>query len=184
MPISTIGQNGLNAPLSLTTPALGTPSALVLTNATGLPQAGLGTNVAGNGPAFSAYQSSATSVPNATTTKILFATESFDTNNNFASSRFTPTIAGYYQISASVALNFSGASIVQLYMNTSTQVAFTYAAGITGALPSTGVISKLLYFNGSTDYAEVFSYQNSGGSVNTDTNSGGTWFTGVLARSA
>jgi hypothetical protein len=147
-------------------------------------QAKLSTNVAGNGPAFSAYQSSATSVPNASTTKILFATESFDTNNNFASSRFTPTIAGYYQISASVALNFSGASIVQLYMNTSTQVAFTYAAGITGALPSTGVISKLLYFNGSTDYAEVFSYQNSGGSVNTDTNSGGTWFTGVLARSA
>jgi hypothetical protein len=37
MPISTIGQNGLNAPLSLTSPALGTPSALVLTNATGLP---------------------------------------------------------------------------------------------------------------------------------------------------
>jgi hypothetical protein len=37
MPISTIGQNGLNAPLSLTTPALGTPSAIVLTNATGLP---------------------------------------------------------------------------------------------------------------------------------------------------
>ena len=41
MAISTIGQNGLNAPLSLTspiltTPALGTPSALVLTNATGL----------------------------------------------------------------------------------------------------------------------------------------------------
>jgi hypothetical protein len=37
MAISTIGQNGLNAPLSLTTPNLGTPSALVLTNATGLP---------------------------------------------------------------------------------------------------------------------------------------------------
>ena len=140
--------------------------------------------VSGNMPAFSAYQSSATSVSNATGTKILFGNESFDTNSNFASSRFTPTVSGYYQISASVALNFSGASIVQLYMNTSTQVAFTYAAGITGALPSTGVISKLLYFNGSTDYAEVFSYQNSGGSVNTDTNSAGTWFTGVLVRSA
>jgi hypothetical protein len=41
MPISTIGQSGLNAPITLTspiltTPALGTPSALVLTNATGL----------------------------------------------------------------------------------------------------------------------------------------------------
>ena len=38
MPISTIGQNGLNAPLSLTSPNLGTPSALVLTNASGLPR--------------------------------------------------------------------------------------------------------------------------------------------------
>jgi len=48
MPISTIGQNGLNAPLSLTSPALttpnlGTPSALVLTNATALPKAALPT---------------------------------------------------------------------------------------------------------------------------------------------
>ena len=48
MAISTIGQNGLNAPLSLTSPALttpnlGTPSALVLTNATALPKAALPT---------------------------------------------------------------------------------------------------------------------------------------------
>jgi hypothetical protein len=46
MPISTIDQKGLNAPLSLTspvltTPNLGTPSALVLTNATGLPASAL-----------------------------------------------------------------------------------------------------------------------------------------------
>jgi hypothetical protein len=43
MPISTIGQNGLNAPLSLTSPNLGTPSALVLTNATALPKTALPT---------------------------------------------------------------------------------------------------------------------------------------------
>ena len=48
MPISTINQNGLNAPLTLTspvltTPNLGTPSALVLTNATALPKAALPT---------------------------------------------------------------------------------------------------------------------------------------------
>jgi len=46
MAISTINQAGLNAPLTLTspvltTPNLGTPSALVLTNATGLPKAAL-----------------------------------------------------------------------------------------------------------------------------------------------
>ena len=164
--------------MTLASPATNSNQTITIPDATGTMM------VSGNMPAFSAYQSSATSVSNATGTKILFGNETFDTNNNFASSRFTPTIAGYYQISGSVALNFSGASIVQLYMNTSTQVAFTYAAGITGAMPSTGVISKLLYFNGSTDYVEVFSYQNSGGSVNTDTNSGGTWFTGVLVRNA
>jgi len=48
MPISTIGQNGLNAPITLTspvltTPNLGTPSALVLTNATALPKTALPT---------------------------------------------------------------------------------------------------------------------------------------------
>jgi hypothetical protein len=39
MAISTIGQNGLNAPLSLTTPNLGTPSAINLSNATAVPAA-------------------------------------------------------------------------------------------------------------------------------------------------
>jgi hypothetical protein len=48
MPISTIGQNGLNAPLSLTSPALttpnlGTPSAINLSNATSLAKAALPT---------------------------------------------------------------------------------------------------------------------------------------------
>ena len=51
MAISTIDQTGLNAPLTLTspvltTPNLGTPSALVLTNATGLPSAALPTGSA------------------------------------------------------------------------------------------------------------------------------------------
>lgn len=43
MAISTINQNGLNAPLSLTAPNLGTPSAINLTNATALPSAALPT---------------------------------------------------------------------------------------------------------------------------------------------
>jgi len=48
MPISTVNQKGLDAPLALTspvltTPNLGTPSALVLTNATALPKAALPT---------------------------------------------------------------------------------------------------------------------------------------------
>jgi hypothetical protein len=178
----TLTNKTLTSP-TLTTPALGTPSALVLTNATGLPQTGLGTNVVGNGPAFSAYQSSATSLSNATMTKILYANESFDTNSNFASSRFTPTVAGYYQIVASVAIQISGASYAVLRVNT-TDVAWAYGNGIAGILNSTPIMTKLVYLNGSTDYVEVYAYQNSGSTVNTDTNSTGTWFTGFLARSA
>lgn len=43
MAISTINQNGLNAPLTLTAPNLGTPSAINLTNATALGYAALPT---------------------------------------------------------------------------------------------------------------------------------------------
>jgi hypothetical protein len=43
MPISTVSQKGLDAPLSLTAPNLGTPSAINLTNATGLSRAALPT---------------------------------------------------------------------------------------------------------------------------------------------
>lgn len=41
MPISTVSQKGLDAPLSLTTPNLGTPAAVNLTNATSLPNTAL-----------------------------------------------------------------------------------------------------------------------------------------------
>ena len=47
----------------------------------------LATGVAGTGPAFSAYADATTqTLVTATYTKILFQTEEFDTNNNFANS--------------------------------------------------------------------------------------------------
>ena len=171
--------------MALTLDGNGTITGLV---AGGLPdativQADLASGVAGNGPAFSAYQSSATSLSNATLTKILYANETFDTNSNFASSRFTPTVAGYYQITASVAIQISGASYGVLRVNT-TDVAWAYGSGIVGVLNSTPIVTKLVYLNGSTDYVEFYAEQRSGSTVNTDTNSTGTWFTGFLARSA
>ena len=55
------------------------------------------------GPAFSAYQSSAQSgISHQTWTKVTLTTENFDTDSKFASSRFTPTVAGYYQLSGAV----------------------------------------------------------------------------------
>ena len=48
-------------------------------------QTNLATNVAGTGPAFFAYPSSATPLSSSTWTKLVFDVEVFDTNNNFSS---------------------------------------------------------------------------------------------------
>ena len=181
MPISTIGQNGLNAPLSLTSPALGTPSSLVLTNATGLPQAGLGTNVAGNGPTFSYYQSSAQTLSANTITKLTFTSSEWDTTGGmYASSRFTPTIAGYYQIFGGAALSSVAAGMLAyVYKNGSVFKKTTN----TNPSSSSGVGgSFLVYCNGSTDYIEI--YAQIAVSQALVTGIADTYFQGVLVRSA
>ena len=59
---------------------------------------------------------------NLTWTKVTFDTELFDTNNNFANSRFTPTVAGQYFFHADLHHynNASGATTIRntvLYKN-------------------------------------------------------------------
>jgi hypothetical protein len=172
---------------TLVTPALGTPSALVLTNATGLPQTGLGTNVAGNGPAFRAYAASVTTtVTGNTDTKVSLDTETFDTNNNFASSRFTPTVAGYYQINGCVQINYWNGIIfsASIFKNGS-----VHAYGETSYPQTTGgvraTVSDIVYCNGSTDYVELYAYQYNASSSNvTATGTQSTYFSGCLIRGA
>ena len=72
------------------------------------------------GPTFSVYSTTVQNVTSATATKVTFNTEEWDTNNNFASSTFTPTVAGYYQIDAMLRVSASGAianAWVALYKN-------------------------------------------------------------------
>jgi hypothetical protein len=147
-------------------------------------QAKFSTNVAGNGPAFSAYASSGITITNATWTKITFDLELFDTNNNFASSRFTPTVAGYYQVNSSWQAGFTTSfGGVAFYKNGSL---FQY--GTFTPATSVGVqagSSSLIYFNGTTDYLEVYAYQATGSSQAISTSSSAlTWFNGAMVRSA
>jgi hypothetical protein len=146
-----------------------------------LPAADGVTMVSGNMPAFSAFNNSTLqSVANNTATKVLFASEDFDTNNNFASSTFTPTVAGYYQINATIHWQTSPAfATLTIYKNGS-------AWKICSQMSANGAIingSSIVYCNGTTDYIEIYGTQSSGGSTNI-ANSVHTWFQGVLVRGA
>lgn len=71
---------------------------------------------------FSVYlAANQTGVADATFTKILFDTENFDTNNNFASNKYTVPVTGFYQINlyATVTLGSSNgvSMIASLYKN-------------------------------------------------------------------
>ena len=140
--------------------------------------------VSGNMPAFSAYATAATTITNATWTKLTFDVETFDTNNNFASSRFTPTVAGYYQLSASWQAGFTSSfGGIQIYKNGSS---YQYGSFIPATSVGTQVgMSNLVYCNGTTDYVEVYAYQTTGLSQNTTvTGINTTWFSGAMVRTA
>jgi hypothetical protein len=140
-----------------------------------------------NGPAFSAYNSTNQSVSSATFTKVTLQSEYFDTAGEFstATSRFTPTVAGYYQFSGVVNVGTSTSPtrmIASLYKNGA-----EFLRGGDGSVSSGGgaiSCNGLLYLNGSTDYVELYGWvaassaSFAGGAVT------GCSLTAFLARSA
>lgn len=145
-------------------------------------QSKLAAGVAGNGPAFSAYGTSV-SAANATYTKLPFNSKIFDTNSNFDATtnyRFTPTVAGYYQINTTCQFNpaASNAGNVNIYKNGGLYAAATCL--LNSSVYPQVTVSALVYCNGSTDYIESYCYQGSGGALNVSANT----FNGVLVRSA
>lgn len=133
-------------------------------------------------PAFSAYQSSAQTISSATFTKIQFQTEEFDTNSNFDTStyRFTPTVAGYYQVSARAAMSASNVSnLIEIWKN---GASYKRGVSVLGAAGDGTQINCLVYLNGSTDYIEAYYYLSTGQAlVNSSTQ---TYFQASLVRGA
>jgi hypothetical protein len=128
------------------------------TTATGLKWASAASS---SGPAFSAYKSADQTTAATTFEKVTFNTETFDTDNNFASSTFTPTKAGYYSL-----------NILVLNTTTNDQNLFWYVNGasvrrITNRFTNTNTLNDtyLVYLNGTTDYVEMYFYGNSAGTL-------------------
>lgn len=137
-------------------------------------------------PTFSAYANATQNIPIGTWTKVLFQTEEWDTNNNFASSTFTPTVAGYYQINATVAFsaNSSSGEAIALYKNGTINKIGTYA--LNGNVGNRISSNFLIYCNGSTDYIDIYVVNNTAANPLATQASGATdtYIQGFLARSA
>lgn len=54
-----------------------------------------------------AHAASNQSIADVTATKVVFGTEDYDTNNNFASNTYTAPITGYYQVNCTVRITTS-----------------------------------------------------------------------------
>ena len=130
-------------------------------------------------PAFSAKRSGTQAISSVVWTKVQFNTEEFDTNSNYdnvTNYRFTPTVAGYYQVTVnneaatSISYNYSA-----IYKNGSNVYKNSTGAGV-----GTGVIATaLVYLNGTTDYVEGYVLYASSANL---AGTAGTYFQAYLAR--
>jgi hypothetical protein len=144
-----------------------------------------------NGPAFSAYaDATLQTITSGSQQKVLFQTEEFDTDGCFASSRFTPTVPGYYQLNAQVRLDGAsgtGEMMIVIYKNGAEYKRGTNQQGTQIAANFWAQqVSSLVYANGTTDYFEIYVQQGLGSSVTVTAvnNPAITWFNGCMLRGA
>jgi len=128
------------------------PSGVTIANS------GTATGFAANTPAFHVYESSSQTVSANTYTKVTLNEELYDTNNNFASDRFTPTTAGKYFIYGNIHLD--GASYpthleTAIYKNGSI-IARNFTAQSSATVYGNKIISTTVDMNGSSDYVELY----------------------------
>ena len=123
-----------------------------------------------NGPAFRAIRTTSQSVSHGTYTKVQSNTETFDTANCYDNStnyRFTPNVAGYYQVNGMVSIQVLNATTqvnqVLLYKNGSVYNAKADLPSVqiinaTGWGEASVSLSDIVYLNGSTDNIELYTY--------------------------
>jgi len=173
--------------ITLDTPAVAGTQTATLPAATGTVM------VSGNMPAFSAGNATYQVVSSATWTKVILNTKTgsfgFDTNSYFDATtnyRFTPLIAGYYQINATVSFgslvtNPTGGG-VGIYKNGS-QYMVAIMNSATPQFPSVST-SAVIYMNGSTDYVEMYGYAFGGTSPAFSGGAAGSIMSGSLVRAS
>jgi hypothetical protein len=177
---STSGSVTLSSPAvsGTTTLTLPTTSGTVITT---------GSTFGGTGPAFSAYASGTQSITTTSFTKIQINTELFDTNSNFdptTNYRFTPTVAGYYQVNGGVLISIGTTGVITASIYKNGSIAAIGNSTASDSINAYSAISTLLYLNGSSDYVELYGYHTAAGSKSTVAGLPYTYFSAAMIRSA
>jgi hypothetical protein len=119
----------------------------------------------GAGPTFSAYRNAARNATGGGVfTAILPDTEEFDTASCYdtTTGRFTPNIAGYYQINGAVYIGSSIGEVMAAFYKSGA----LYKYGTRTAANGNGAsVSSIIYFNGTTDYVELYVYYSGASTV-------------------
>jgi hypothetical protein len=169
--------------VTIDVPAVAGTNALTLPASTGT--LALTSQLPVAGPTFSAYQTATQTVSTATSTKILYDTIEWNVNSCYSTStsRFTPTVAGYYQLTASVESQNIGTGIHNLnfYKNGSN---IKGGWSIAASSIYSGQNTCLVYANGTTDYFEMYWYHSYGSNRSTVNGIAGTYFQGSMVRAA
>lgn len=145
---------------------------------------------AGTGPAFSASKTGDQNISVNTWTKVTLSVEDFDTNNCYdptTNYRFTPNVAGYYQINYNVNINNSAGSSPytgygSIYKNGAYAKGSYFALYGGGTFNASVVGSCIIYMNGTTDYVELYANINTAGTPTVY--AGYTNLSGALVRAA
>lgn len=116
-------------------------------------------------PAFSAKNNGTQAISAGAVTLVNLGTETFDTNSNFASSVFTPTIAGKYLITGIITFSAASAPNISGYLHKNGALARdVYATGLATTFMSI-TVSAILDMNGSSDYVDLRMFTNQAGTL-------------------
>jgi len=133
-----------------------------------------------NTPAFHAYNPQNGSVANNTEVVVSNNTELLDSSAAYNTStyKFTPQVAGYYFLYSNVRYQSSTTDFDRINLVITKNGSAMLAARNNNKDYSTVCVSGIVQANGSSDYFQMTSYQNSGGSINITTADENTYFGG------
>jgi len=182
----TSGEITISAPAVAGTNTLTLPAntGTIVTSASGVGD--LPSTIAG--PAFSAYMGSDLTITSGVYTKVPLDTEDFDTTSDFDSTtnyRYTPSVAGYYQINATLRVIATSRTTTAIYVYKNGSVYKVLNVNRESS-SSSGMVSgsTLIYMNGSSDYIELYGVVNfsSAGRYDYVSSADSCFFSGFLAR--